>query len=134
MKKLTIFTLLLLLLVGCSLNNVQRDKDLEASIHSIVADKDESDIHLNSLTSFDWEKAFLFTPYSTQEMIEEELGTDFKDPSDIDWRDDIYLLVFLHEDKAVRYAEIERQGADFLIGDNTYLTPPDDVIQIESYE
>lgn len=113
---------------------MQRDKDLEASIHSIVADKDESDIHLNSLTSFDWEKAFLFTPYSTQEMIEEELGTDFKDPSDIDWRDDIYLLVFLHEDKAVRYAEIERQGADFLIGDNTYLTPPDDVIQIESYE
>lgn len=134
MKKLTIFTLLLLLLVGCSLNNVQRDKDLEASIHSIVADKDESDIHLNSLTSFDWEKAFLFTPYSTQEMIEEELGTDFKDPSDIDWRDDIYLLVFLLEDKAVRYAEMERQGADFLIGDNTYLTPPDDVIQIESYE
>ncbi len=83
------------------------------------------------MTTFDWDKAYLFTPYSTQESITEQLGVDFKDPSDIDWRDDIYLLVFLDSDQVIQYAELERQGADFSIGEKQYLTPTDDIINIK---
>ncbi|MDF1999066.1 hypothetical protein [Peribacillus frigoritolerans] len=85
------------------------------------------------MTTFDWEKAFIFTPYSTQEGIEEQLGVNFNDPSDIDWRDDIYLLVYLNDDKVVQYIEVDRQGADFTIGEKKHLTPSDDLITIERY-
>jgi uncharacterized protein YxeA len=131
LKQVTIYILLFLLLVGCSLSNVQHNTDLEESIYSIVEDKNNTEISINSLATFDWEKAFLITPYSTQEGIEEQLGVNFKDQSDIDWRDDIYLMVFLNDDKVVQYVEIERQGADFKIGDKKYLSPSDDLIIIE---
>lgn len=133
LKKITVFILLLFLLVGCSQSNVQHNKDLEDSIYSIVDDKNKSEISMKSLTTFDWDKAFLFTPYSTQEAIEEELGTDFKDPSNISMRDDIYLLVFLDGDKVVQYVEIERRGSDFSIREKGHLTPSNDVISIERH-
>jgi uncharacterized protein YxeA len=129
-KVVVVFILLLMLLVGC---NVQHNTDLGKSIYSIVADKNNSEISLKSLTSFDWEKAFLFTPYSTQEVLEEQLGVDFNDPSDIDLRDDIYLLVFMNNEKVVQYVEVERQGADFTIEGKKNLTPSDDLIMIERY-
>ncbi|MGR3763069.1 hypothetical protein [Rossellomorea sp. NS-SX7] len=133
MKKISVCALLLLLLVGCSQNDVQHNTALEESIYSVVGDKNQSQINIKSLTDFDWYEAFLFTPYSTQESIEEQLGTDFNDPSNIDMRDDIYLLVFLHKDKVVQYAEIKRQGADFSAGEKGYITPSDHVIRIERH-
>ena len=131
MKQVTFYILLILFLAWCS--NVSHNTGLEKSIFSIVEDKNNSEIRINSLTTFDWEKAFIFTPYSTQEGIEEQLGVNFNDPSDIDWRDDIYLLVFLNDDKVVQYIEIDRQGADFTIGEKKHLTPSDDLITIERY-
>ncbi len=133
MRKISVFVLILLLLVGCSQSDVQHNTNLEESIYSVVGDKNKSEINIKSLTTFDWEKAFLFTPYSTQEGIEEQLGADFKAPSNIDIRDDIYLLVFLNKDKVVQYVEIERQGSDFSIGEKEYLTPSEDVISIKRH-
>ncbi len=129
LKRAAAFLLILLLLAGCS--GVQHNTDLEKSISDIVKDKDSSEIPLDSLADFDWEKAFLFTPYSPQEHIEEQLGVSFNDPSSFDFRDDIYLLVFMNEDEVVHYAEVKRQGADFTIGEGEYLTPAEDVITIE---
>ncbi len=124
--------LLLLLLVGCSTDHkVSRNSDLESSFSSIVKDEKHDEIHIKSLTDFDWDKAYLFTPYFPEESIKEQLGTDFKGVSDISWREDIYLLVFLNEDNIVQYAEIERFGSNFAIGEKEYLTPTDDAISIE---
>ncbi|UOQ48761.1 hypothetical protein MUN88_00955 [Gracilibacillus caseinilyticus] len=131
MKRITVSLLLFLFLVTCSQSDIRHNQDLEDTTYSIVEDKNESVIRLSSLTTFDWEKAFLFSPYSPQEMIEEQLDVDFKDPSDLDMRDDIYLLVFLNKGKVVQYAEIERQDADFSIEGN--LTPSNDGINIERY-
>ncbi|WP_240335299.1 hypothetical protein [Paraliobacillus sediminis] len=117
------------MLAGCG--NVQHHKDLGESVYSIVEDKNNSEISLKSLTSFDWEKAFLFTPYTTQEGIEKQLDVNFNDPSNIDYRDDIYLLVFMNGGKVGQYVEVDRQGADFTIGEKKYLTPSDDLIFIE---
>jgi uncharacterized protein YxeA len=131
LKKITVIILSLLLLVGCSQSSVQQNTELEESIYSIVEDKNISEININSKTNFEWDKSFLFEPYTTQESIEEQLGVDFKDPSKIDIRDDIYLLVFLNENKVVHYAEINRQQSDFFVGENEYLTPTNASIYIE---
>ncbi len=127
MKKIIIVSLVSLLLAACN----QQNSGLADSIYSAVEDNSKDEIHLNSYTDFDWDKAFLFTPYSTTESIEEQLGTEFTGKSNIDMRDDIYLLVFLHQGKVSQYAEIKRQDSDFSIGEAKYLTPSKDVINIE---
>ncbi|PGZ97836.1 hypothetical protein COE51_13305 [Bacillus pseudomycoides] len=119
MKKVIIVIFSLYLLVGCSLSNVQQNKKLEESIHSVVENKSESEIDISSLAKFTWDKAFIFPPYTTQESIDEQLGVHYKDLSNIDMRDDIYLLVFLNEGKVIQYAEINRQQSDFSIGEFT---------------
>ena len=135
MRKLNIVIIsLLVLLIGCSNSNAQHNKELEESIDSIVQDETKSEIKIETLTTFEWDKVFLFSPYSTQSDIEKQLGTDFKNSSNIETRDDIYLLVFLNDDKVVEYAEIQRHGSDFSIGKKNFLTPSDDVIRIERNE
>ena len=129
LKRITVLISILILLVACN----QRNTDLEHFIHSIVEDKSKSEINIQSLTDTDWDKAFLFTPYSTTGGMEEQLGIKFKDKSNIDLRDDIYLLVFLNKGKVVQYVEIKRHGSDFSIGEKKYLTPTDDVISIERH-
>jgi hypothetical protein len=73
LKEITVIIFSLLLLMGCNHSSVQQNKELEESIYSIVEDKNISEININSLTDFDWDKAFLFGPYTTQESIEEQL-------------------------------------------------------------
>ena len=131
MKGIIVIIFSLLLLVGCSQSSLQQNTELEETIHSVIKDKNISEINTNSLTNFDWDKAFLFAPYTTQESIEEQLDVDFKDPSKIDIRDDIYLLVFLNDNKAVHYAEINRQQSEFSLGEKEYLTPSNASINIE---
>ncbi|WP_078433698.1 hypothetical protein [Metabacillus halosaccharovorans] len=135
MKKLIFFVLLpQLFLTGYSiLNKVHHNVELGKSIYSIVEDVNNTEISINSLADFDWDKGFLITPYSTQEGIDEQLGVHFKDPSNIDWRDDIFLLIFMKDDEVVQYVEIDRQGDYFKLGEKEYLTPSDDVIIVERY-
>jgi uncharacterized protein YxeA len=133
LKKVIFLILLLLLLTGYSLFKVQHNTDLGESIYSIVKDENNTEISIKLLANFDWEKGYLFTPYSTQKGIDEQLGVHFNDPSGIDLRDDIYLLVFMDNDKVVQYVEMERQAADFTLGGKEYITPSDDVIIIERY-
>lgn len=130
---LSLLCLLLLIVGGCSQNDVQRNKDLENSIQSILKDNSQKEIRVNTLTNFEWEKAFVFTPYTSQGDIEDKMGLDFKDPSNLEMRDDIYLLVFVNGDKVVQYVELDRQTSDFSFGEKGQLTPENDVIGIERY-
>ncbi|MEN2467825.1 hypothetical protein [Ornithinibacillus sp. FSL M8-0202] len=129
-KKIFVGIIILsLLIVGCS--NVQENTELGESIHSTIVDVSNNEISLKSLTDFEWEKAFLFTPYSSEEEIEKYLGVKFNDSSNIRMRDDIYLLVFMNEEKVVQYVEVEHQGVNLTIGEKDYLSPSDDLIIIE---
>lgn len=130
MNKLTFFIFSLLILVGCNQSSAQDNTELAESIHSIVKEKNKNKINIKSLAKFKWDKAFLFAPYTLQANIDEQIGVDFIDPSNIDSRDDIYLLVFLNSDKVVQYALINRQKSDFSIGLKEYLPPTNASINI----
>ncbi|QQZ09989.1 hypothetical protein [Heyndrickxia vini] len=127
LKKAMILLCSLILLAGCS--SVKHNKKAESSIAQVIKKGKSHEIDLNSLTDFTWDKAFIFPPYTVQESINKQLGTKFKDPSNIDKRDDIYLLVFLQKGKVVQYAEINRQHVDFSLN-NEYLTPEDAIVKI----
>jgi len=114
-------------LLGSTLDYVPRNKNLEQSIEAAMKnkakDEDRIEVDIVSLTNFDWDQAFLFTPYTPQESIDEQLKIHFKDPSNIDTRDDIYLMIFMKDDKVVQYAEINKEEAYLSMGEEGYLTP-----------
>ncbi|CAN7289421.1 hypothetical protein [Rossellomorea sp. LjRoot5] len=120
------------LVVGCNNHEVKHNKDFEKSIYSMVKDHNNREIEVNSIADFKWDKAYLFEPYSPEEHIEKQLGVEFNDPSNISSRDDIYLLVFLHEGIVTQYAEINRQKGNFSTGGKEYLSPSEDGLKIES--
>jgi hypothetical protein len=122
--------LVFVMVVGCNNNGVKHNKDFEKSIYSMVKDRTNKEIEVNSIVDFKWDKAYLFEPYSTEEQFEKQLGVEYEDPSHISSRDDIYLLVFLHEGKVVQYAEIDRQRGDFSTGGKEYLSSSEDVLKV----
>jgi major membrane immunogen (membrane-anchored lipoprotein) len=131
LKKATVLILaIILLLTGCS---TEQNTELEESINSVIEDKNNNEININTLTTFDWNEAHLFAPYTTSEGIEEQLGFKYRDKSNIRWKDDIFLLVFVKDDKAIQYAEIDHQGSNLSIKGQSYLTPLEDVIHIDRY-
>ncbi|MEK4130334.1 hypothetical protein NYE67_11670 [Solibacillus sp. FSL W8-0474] len=133
-KQMGIVLFSLLLLMGCNDSSLKRNTELEEKLHSsiiMVSDNSTSAHYIDSFVDFKWDKAYLIQPYTTQANIEKQLGVDFKEPSNIGLRDDIYLLVFLNQGKAVQYAEIERLKTTFSLGDKEYLEPSNDIIYIE---
>jgi len=133
-KQIAVILLFLLLITGCNASDIKRNTEIEKRLHSsimMVSDNSTSKTSLNTFDDFEWDKAFLIQPYTTQTDLEKQVGVKFTDPSNIGSRDDIYLLVFIHEGKAVQYAEIQRLHTTFSLGDKEYLEPANDVIYIE---
>lgn len=114
------------------LNRAQKNRELENLIYSIVEDKKNREFNLNPLTDFTWDNAELFGPYTTKELIEESLGVSYNGQTGgIDYREDLFLLVFLHDNKVVQYAYLDRQDGVNFGGKKADITPFDDVIKIE---
>jgi hypothetical protein len=97
-----------------------RHKELERSLHTALQG-DVHNVNIASLTDFQWDKAYVFPPYTPVEVMRDELGVQsYKDWSSLGFRDDINLLVFLHGDQIVHYAEIDRAFGEF--GQNNSLS------------
>ena len=124
----------LLLLMGCNDSGIKRNTELEKDLHSsiiMVSDNSTSAHYIDTFVDFKWDRAFLVHPYTTQADLEKQLGVKFTDSSNIGIRDDIYLLVFVNQDKVVQYAEIKRLKTTFSLGDKEYLEPSNDILYIE---
>lgn len=130
MKKIIFIIFSIILLVGCNVTKVNLNTKLEKSIQS-GEKKENIKIDLHSLTDFDWDKAYIFYPYTDQETIDKQLGVHFKDPSNMKMRDDIFLLVFIQNNKVVHYAEIKSQYGSISMGKREYLTPNNATFEIK---
>ncbi|ETI70509.1 hypothetical protein [Neobacillus vireti] len=120
----------LIFLASCSQVIAMHNKGLEKSISSALEKNSVTEIDLNSLTGFDWDKAYLITPYTDQETINKQLGVKFKDPTNMAYRDDIYLLVFLVKNEVVQYVKIPTKFGSLMHGNKDGITPSNAIIKI----
>jgi hypothetical protein len=65
-------------------------------------------IDISSITPFEWEKLYLFSPYSTAEQIFKTLGFTDDIKSYISADDGIILFVFVKDKKVVQYLDYPR--------------------------
>ena len=121
-----VFTLISLFFV----NRASEDTVLAMKILEL-AESGATEIALSTLTDFDWEKAAVYGPYTTVDIIEESLNVEFKGSNNgIDFRDDIFLLVFAKGNHAIKTVELSRRLGDFY-ENNGMLTPESDVLMVE---
>lgn len=78
-------------------------------------------IDISSITPFEWEKLYLFSPYSPAELIFKTLGFSGDIKSYISTDDGIILFVFVKDKKVVQYMDYPR-NTDFIavVNDSGY--------------
>ena len=107
MKRLILF---ILLLFSCKSIPESFITDLHQKIKS-----GEVQIDIKSITSFDWDYLHIFTPYTTVEDVNNRLGFNWGKAYDtgIFQRDDINLLVFVKDNKVIKYYEVPLHYGNF---------------------
>ena len=90
---------------------------------------------ISSVTEFQWDKLFIFGPYTPEKKIHEQLGYNWAEAekTHIDSSDTFHLLVFVNNGKVVRYFKLPRTIGDFQ-GIETYnvFTPGNDEFEVKS--
>ena len=107
----------------------QREQ-LAAQLDSLVESYKKGDVEaisISAITSFEWEKLYLFGPYTTKEHIIEVTGlvdsANLK--TKIEFDDTIVLFVFVNENKIVQFMDFHRDpDFGYSIVDSPY--NPDD--------
>lgn len=105
MKNLT-FLLFFVPLVGCT--DLPKVLDEQALSNDINIDKT---IVLKNYTSFEWDRVYVFPPYTPKDKVKRESG--LRKTTVIDTSDSITLLVFKDQGLVVTYFEVKRYKADF---------------------
>lgn len=108
-KKVMLFILIVFVLAGCG-SAPTHHKKLETTLNHSIEESKNRTVELITLTNFDWEEAFIFTPYTTEEEMKKKFGFNYKDKSNLYMRDDLFLLVFMNEGKAIQYVELDRHN------------------------
>ena len=99
------------------------DRELEAefveALRNVVPGRGEvSQFDLAELTTFDWNIAHVFRPYTSQEVVSEALGSRTYSRG-IDMHDRFNLLAFTRDEGVVLTVVVSRGVCDFGHRDNT---------------
>jgi hypothetical protein len=102
----------------CSSSSVNQDISLRDTLKNYVSKNNT--IKLQNITNFEWDTAYIFTPYSNPKQKLEDDDVNWERINDsIIFRDDIDLIVFVHDNNIVSYINYPRNYGDFNINTTT---------------
>ena len=79
-------------------------------------------LDLTTMADFEWDAVKAFGPYTTNEIIDDSMGIQFKgDNGGIERIENRFLLVFANGKNAVKTVVLSREYGDFTIKDNKLL-------------
>ena len=123
LTQISLIVLALLCVIGIIsyldfLSEEKERQKISSSLNQEVQKNRAGDIDLvdfSLLTSFSWDKLYIFSPYSPPESIDTALGKYWIGSrfTEIKSSDRISLLVFTKNGKVVRYLEFPRSRGDF---------------------
>ncbi len=90
-------------------------------------------LNLSKLTDFDWDSLLILPPYTSEERIEHKLNVNLSSVKNvgISSRDDIDLLVFFKEKRAIRMVEYLRYPGDFKQKEVKFISKKDAIFNVE---
>ena len=72
-------------------------------------------IDLSTATDFDWDKVYIFKPYTSKKEISEKLRQNWNKRSSISNNDRVVLLVFMKNNKIVKNVDFPKNKIDFSV-------------------
>jgi hypothetical protein len=96
-------------------NDINFLKQFIKKIELIEKSPDDSIINIADMTSFEWEKLYVFKPYTQIKEIHSKLGFIWNDAelTLIHQSDEFNLLVFVKSNKIIHFVNIPRNHGDF---------------------
>jgi hypothetical protein len=122
LKRNSILLLCLVILVGISCknsNNKKQGRILDFKEQANLLTEGETDslmIDLAKVADFNWERLYIFKPYTTIKTIDSTLGFtwDGADKSLINQSDEFNLLVFVENNAVIHTVKAPRNYGDFI--------------------
>ncbi|MGV2882478.1 hypothetical protein [Paenibacillus taichungensis] len=84
-------------------------------------------IDFKKITGFSWDKVYVFTPYTPEEEINQQLGFNWSKANLIEYYDSFNLLVFVKENKVVQYVKFPRTNGKFIVESKNEFAPDEKV-------
>ncbi len=104
-------------IISCVNNDlvVESDDEFIDIACNAIQNNNATEIKLNKITNFDWERVCIFSPYTPVTEINTSLGFDWKQADKINLQDDEVncLIVFINNKKVVKYILFPRNKGDF---------------------
>ncbi|GGH87423.1 hypothetical protein JOD43_003624 [Pullulanibacillus pueri] len=128
--------LILFLLSGCSSGNTSKKVDEDSLQNQIILNIQKNGgkkIDFESaMSGFEWDKVYIFTPYSTLKQINKAVGYEWlTHKQGIQFRDDINLVAFVKGNKVVYSVEVPRKYGDFKVSSGKALDKSQSVVNIQ---
>lgn len=122
MKKI-ILTFIVLIIAAITLFNLMFKEDpaenkvgVEQRLVKLIEKKRQTNnsviVDFKEIAPFDWDKVYIFTPYTPAKWLEEEHGFKWNhsEVRKIEIRDDIDLIVFVKNDQVIGYVRHARSN------------------------
>jgi hypothetical protein len=90
-----------------------RDQELAGRISIAAQSSHGGEVNIRKLTTFDWERLFVFPPYTSSFQVQKELGFSWAESRRIEMQEGFVLLVFVGHGRVVRFVDQPRGGGDF---------------------
>ncbi len=113
-RQVSLFSLIVVLLATPGCDGDGGDQHLAGLIAAQAQRGNPSTVRMSALTTFPWERLFVFAPYTTAEAIENDLGFRWSRSNMIEMSDQFSLLVFVKDKSVMRFVAKSRSGGDFV--------------------
>ncbi|WP_299315060.1 hypothetical protein [uncultured Aquimarina sp.] len=134
--KLKVISLIIIVVVVVSCNkSIESDLSLKTKLDEIIL-SNQTEINFDKIADFEWDQLLILPPYSITKKIEEKLSIDLSivKNSKIESRDDINLLAFLKDGKAIIKVNYPRYPGDFTIDDYIITSRKNAIFTIKQFK
>ena len=126
--------LALLALIGCAGPQDRahaRGISVTTSLRSLAARHRGDTLSIASATVFPWDRCYVFEPYTPSARVAQVVGHGWKDPADVEARDDINLLVFVQGDSVIAW-EAPKRDLELEMSSDGTCTPSNSLFRVEA--
>lgn len=129
MKKVISLLIILILSAGCS--SLHNKKDLEESLENLIENESAAAFDLNRYVDFEWERAYLFPSYTSDEEISNTVGIQFHEHTGlIAYHDGFTLLLFVGNNKLVEQVLLSTSNVTLEKDAKDEITPENAIIKL----
>jgi hypothetical protein len=101
-------------LVAGACSRTKGDEELGRTISAAAQEggAEVTVVDVPRLAPFEWDRFFVFAPYTAADTVRQELGSAWSEAGRIERSDHFVLLVFVNQGRVVRFVDLPR-SADF---------------------